>query len=142
MLAEQVEVPPSSRLAVGHRIEECLAVGGIGDLLQLLGQVEIIPADDTVLDEPLAGFGHLLVFFLGLQEFPGVAHRDGAREAVYMLNPIQLLFDERGMRSYRRALGQVFSRIRGRTPLLVEIQLEVIPMNPQGPSAPYLPSNG
>ena len=59
-----------------------------------------------------------------------------------MLNPIQLLFDERGMRSYRRALGQVFSRIRGRTPLLVEIQLEVIPMNPQGPSAPYLPSNG
>src|SRR5215472_16539892 len=46
------------------------------------------------------------------------------------------------MRSYRRALGQVFSRIRGRTPLLVEIQLEAIPMNPQGPGAPYLPSNG
>ena len=84
-------MPPSSRRAVGHRIEECLAVSGICDLLQLLGQLEIIPADDAVLDEPLAGFGHLLVFFLGLQEFPGVAHRDGAREAVYMLNPIQLL---------------------------------------------------
>jgi hypothetical protein len=29
-------VQPSSRRAVGHRIEECLAVGGICDLLQLL----------------------------------------------------------------------------------------------------------
>ena len=56
-------------------------------------RVEIIPADDAVFDEPLAGFGHLLVFFRGLQEFPWVGHRDGAREAVYMLNPIQLLFD-------------------------------------------------
>jgi hypothetical protein len=34
---------------VGHRIEECLPFSGIFDLLQLLRQVEIIPADDSVL---------------------------------------------------------------------------------------------
>jgi hypothetical protein len=35
---------------------------------------EIIPADNAVLDEPLAGFGHLLVFFFRLEEFLRVAH--------------------------------------------------------------------
>ena len=65
----------------GHRIEECLPFSGIFDL-QLLRQVEIIPADDAVLDEPLAGFLHLLVFFLCLQEFPRDAYRDSARKAV------------------------------------------------------------
>ena len=37
---EQVEVPPGSRRAVGHRIEECLPFSAIFDLLQLLRQVE------------------------------------------------------------------------------------------------------
>ena len=59
VLTEQVEVPPGSRRAVGHRIDECLPFSGIFDLLQLLRQVEIIPADDAVLDEPLAGLGRL-----------------------------------------------------------------------------------
>ena len=31
-----------------------------------LRKVEIIPANDAVLDEPLAGFRHLLVFFFRL----------------------------------------------------------------------------
>jgi hypothetical protein len=38
--------------------------------------------NDAVLDEPLAGFLHLLVFFFRLQEFPRVAYRDSARKAV------------------------------------------------------------
>ena len=78
---------------MGHRIEECLPFSGIFDLLQLLRQVEIIPADDAVLDEPLAGFLHLLVFFLCLQEFPRVAYRDSARKAVHVLDPVHLLFN-------------------------------------------------
>jgi hypothetical protein len=41
VLTEQVEVPPGSRRAVGHRIEECLPFSGIFDLLQLLRQVEM-----------------------------------------------------------------------------------------------------
>src|SRR5271166_2192628 len=63
ILAEQVEVPPGNRRAVGHRFEKRLAALGIRDLFQLLRQIEIVPADNAVLDEPLAGFGHLLVFF-------------------------------------------------------------------------------
>jgi hypothetical protein len=47
---------PASR---GLRIEECLPFRGIFDLLQLLRQVEIIPADDAVLDDSLAGLGRL-----------------------------------------------------------------------------------
>ena len=42
-------MPRGSRRAVGHRIEECLPFNGIFDLLQLLRQVEVIPADDAVL---------------------------------------------------------------------------------------------
>ena len=53
-------MPPGNRRAVGHRVEKRLAALGIGNLFQLLRQIEIeiIPADNAVLDEPLAGFGH------------------------------------------------------------------------------------
>jgi len=74
ILAEQVEVLPDNRRAVGHRVEKRLAALGIRDLFQLLRQIEIVPTDNAVLDEPLAGFGHLLVFFFCLEEFPRVAH--------------------------------------------------------------------
>ena len=50
ILAEQVEVPPGNRRAVGDRVEKRLAALGIRDLFQLLRQVEIIPADNAVLD--------------------------------------------------------------------------------------------
>src|SRR5437773_12354369 len=62
-------------------------------LFELLRQVEIVPADDAVLDEPLAAFRQLLVFLLRLQKLPRISHRDGAREAVCVLYPVQLLFD-------------------------------------------------
>ena len=38
-----------------------------------------------MLDEPFAGFGHLLVFLLRLQEFAWTADPDRAREGVDML---------------------------------------------------------
>jgi hypothetical protein len=49
-----------------HRVEKRLPAGGILDLFQLLRKIEIIPANDAVLDEPLAGYRHLLVFFFRL----------------------------------------------------------------------------
>ena len=49
-------MPPTNRRAVRHRVEKRLAAPGIRDLFQLLRQIEIVPADDAVLDEPLAGF--------------------------------------------------------------------------------------
>ena len=54
-------------------------VGGLGDLLR---QVEVVPADDRVLDQPLAPLGHLLVRLLGLVQFASVADRDRPRELV------------------------------------------------------------
>ena len=57
---------PGNYRAVGHSIEKHLPGHGILDLFQLLRQVEIVPADDAVFDEPLAGFRHLLVLFLRL----------------------------------------------------------------------------
>jgi hypothetical protein len=51
---------------VGHRIEKRLPTRGILDLFQPLRQVEIVPADDAVFDESLAGFRRLLVLFLRL----------------------------------------------------------------------------
>ena len=84
---------PGNHRTVGHSIEKRFPARGILGLFQLLRQVEIIPADDAVLDQPLAGFGQLLVFFLRLQKLARIAHRDSAREAVRVLNPIQLLFN-------------------------------------------------
>ncbi|MDX6464950.1 MAG: hypothetical protein QOE55_8647, partial [Acidobacteriaceae bacterium] len=55
-----------TRRAMGHRLEKRLPAGGILDLFQLLRKIEIIPANDAVLDEPLAGYRHLLVFFFRL----------------------------------------------------------------------------
>ena len=63
------------------------------DLGELLRQVLVIPADDAILDEPFAGLGHLLVFFLSLQKFSRAADRDGASEAVHMLNAVENFLD-------------------------------------------------
>jgi hypothetical protein len=47
---------------------------GLGS--KFLPQVKIIPADDAILDEPFARFGHLLIFFLRLQKCAWIADRD------------------------------------------------------------------
>ena len=48
---------PGDRLAVGHCLQECFSTGGVLGVFQLLRQIEIVPADDAVRDEPLARFG-------------------------------------------------------------------------------------
>ena len=87
---------PGHRRAVGHCLLKRFSNGDVLAVFQLLRQIEIVPADDAVLDEPLARFRHFLFFFLRLQ-------RLGAREAVRVLNAIQLLFDRL---SQRRIVNQ------------------------------------
>jgi hypothetical protein len=53
---------------MGHRLQQFLPFGRIIELGEFLRQIQIIPTDDAILDEPFAGFGHLLVFLLRLQE--------------------------------------------------------------------------
>jgi hypothetical protein len=51
-------------------------------LRKFLGQVEIVPADDAVLDQSVAGFGDLLRFFFGLGEFFWTANCDSPGEPI------------------------------------------------------------
>ena len=78
---------------MGHRLQQFLPFGRIIDLGEFLRQIQVIPADDAILDEPFAGFGHLLVFLLRLQEFAWIADRDRAREGVDMLDGAEHFFN-------------------------------------------------
>jgi len=51
-------------------------------LRKFLGQVEIVPADDTVLDQAVAGFGDLLRFFFGLGELSRITNGNGTGEPI------------------------------------------------------------
>jgi hypothetical protein len=78
---------------MGDGLQQFLPFGWIIDLGEFLRQVQVIPADDAILDEPFAGLGHLLVLLFRLQEFTRVADRDRAGEAVHMLDAVEDFFD-------------------------------------------------
>jgi hypothetical protein len=52
-------MPLGGRPPMGHRLQQFLPFGRIIDLGKFLRQIHVIPADDAILDEPFAGFGHL-----------------------------------------------------------------------------------
>jgi hypothetical protein len=53
----------------------------------------IVPADDAVLDKPLARFGHFLFLFFRLQKLTRIPYRHRPRETVYMFDSIENSFD-------------------------------------------------
>src|SRR5260370_14313450 len=93
ILSQEIQMPPGGRRAMGRRLQQFLPFGWIIDLGEFLRQLEVIPADDAILDEPFAGFGHLLVFLLRLQEFAWIADHDRAREGMDMLAAAEHLFN-------------------------------------------------
>ena len=74
----------------GH---ECLFLPNVTQGSELVLEVEVVPADDAVLDQPVARLGDLLLFLLGLQEFARIADGHVAGEAVGQLDPAELLLD-------------------------------------------------
>ena len=66
---------------------------GIRRLLDLSGEIEIIPADDGVPDQPVAGFCDLLLFLFGLGVFARVSYGHGAGEAVGEFDLVELFLD-------------------------------------------------
>ena len=60
---------------------------------ELVVEIEVIPTDNGVFDEPVAGLGNFLLLFFALQEFARAANGDGTREAVGELYPIELVFN-------------------------------------------------
>jgi hypothetical protein len=93
ILSQEIQMPPGGRRPMGHGLQQFLSFGRIIDLGEFLRQIQVIPADDAILDEPFAGFGHLLVFLLRLQEFAWIADRDRAREGVDMLDGAEHFFN-------------------------------------------------
>ena len=65
----------------------------VRDLADPAGEIEIIPADNTVLDQPVAAFRNLLFLFFSLGEFARISDRDGAGEFVGQLDLVELFFD-------------------------------------------------
>ena len=57
ILSQKIQMPPGSRRAMGHCLQQFLPFGWIIDLGGFLRQVQVIPADDTILDEPLRSLG-------------------------------------------------------------------------------------
>mgnify|MGYP003640524703 CR=1 FL=1 len=62
----------------------------IRGLFELVSEVEVVPTDDAVFDETVAGLGDLLFLFFGLGELAGIANGDGAGEAVGEFDLVEL----------------------------------------------------
>ena len=65
-------MPPRDHRAIAESFQQFGFVVGIVGLRQLLNQVEIIPANNAVFDEPLAAFGDLLFLLLGFDQLFGI----------------------------------------------------------------------
>ena len=59
----------------------------------LSGEIKIIPADDTVFDQPVAGLCDFLFFLFCLGKFARASYGHGAGKAVGQLNLVELFFD-------------------------------------------------
>jgi hypothetical protein len=56
-------------------------------------EIEVIPAHDSVFDQPTTSLGDLLVLLLTLDELVAVAERDSLGELVRALSFVELLLD-------------------------------------------------
>ena len=65
----------------------------IGCLFDLSCQIEIIPTDDAVFDQPVAGLCDFLFFLFSLGELSWVPDSYGAGETVGKFNLVELFFD-------------------------------------------------
>lgn len=66
---------------------------GIWCLFELASKVEVVPTDDGVLDEAVAGFRDFLLLLLGLGELAGVAYGDGAGESIGQFDLVEMALD-------------------------------------------------
>jgi len=66
----------------------------IRGLFELVGAGEVIPTDDAVFGEAMAGLGDLLFLFFSLGELAGVTHGDGAGEMIGAFALVELALDD------------------------------------------------
>ena len=64
-----------------------------GSLIETVLEQQVIPANDRILDEAVAGFGDLLLFFVPGAEFTRVSDCDRTREPVAEFDPVEQVLD-------------------------------------------------
>ena len=89
----EINVPPARYRAILDNPQQLPPVLSILLLPDLVRQIEIIPADDGVLDEASAPLGNFLFHFFAIQKLVVVAERDGLRELIGVFAFVELLFD-------------------------------------------------
>ena len=52
ILSQEIQMSPGGRRPMGHRLQQFLPFGRIIDLGEFLRQIQVIPAEDAILDEP------------------------------------------------------------------------------------------
>ena len=93
IFTEQIDVLPGDHRTVGNRRQKLLASLRVGGFRKLLRQIQIIPANDAVLDQAFATLGYLLFLFFGLDELPGAAYRHRTSKPMGVFDFIELAFD-------------------------------------------------
>ena len=66
-----------------------------GGLAEAMLKQQVIPANNGILDEAVAGFGNLLLLFVSGAKFTWVANGDRAREAITEFDPVEQILDRR-----------------------------------------------
>jgi len=64
-----------------------------GSLAEAMPKQQVIPANNGILDEAVAGLGNLLFLFVSGAEFTWVANGDHAREAITEFDPVEYVLD-------------------------------------------------
>ena len=105
---------PGSGGAVPQRLDEFLAFGVVVDGGELLRQIQVIPADNAILDEALTGLGELLILLFGVQKLPWAANGHSAGKAMHVLDAVEFAAFERDILRDRVRAGIAAARKAGK----------------------------
>src|ERR1700694_1413687 len=89
----QIDMPPTRHRAVLDCLQYLLPTLGILLLPDPVRQIEVVPADDGVLDQASAPLGNFLFHLFAVQELVVVTERDRLRELIGIFTFVELLFD-------------------------------------------------
>ena len=98
ILAEHVDVSPYHGRVLFDRLEQVFACFGVWRIPELAGEIEIVPANNAILDQPVAGLCDFLLFFFYLGELTRITDSDCAGKAICHFDFVELLLDRLAQR--------------------------------------------
>lgn len=84
---------PGDDRAVADGVDDFRFALIVFGFIELLREVEIVPTDDRVLNQPPTALGDFLFLFFAVDELLIVAERDGFRELLRALDLVELFLD-------------------------------------------------